>query len=130
MVLLCLLFPFLSRSFVDPTVVQLFGNYQDVIPVEILYILIICVGVTFAVPIVCFLANRKRPFEQKLAYMGGINEDYDNSYTDSYGEKEKLWLTNYYFAHKIGQRKLMIPSQLIALAALVIMISRVIGGAF
>ena len=62
--------------------------------------------------------------------MGGINEDYDNSYTDSYGEKEKLWLTNYYFAHKIGQRKLMIPSQLIALAALVIMISRVIGGAF
>ncbi len=130
MVLLCLLFPFLSSSFVDPLVVQLYGTYQDVIPGEILYILIICVIVTFAVPIVCFLANRKRPFDQKLAYMGGINEDYDNSYTDSYGEKEKLWLTNYYFAHKIGQRKLMIPSQLIALAALVIMISRVIGGAF
>ena len=130
MVLLCLLFPFLSRSFVDPMVVQIFGNYHDVIPTEILYILVVCVIVFFAVPLVCYFTNRNVTYDKKLAYMSGINTDNDNSFTDSYGNDRKLWLTNYYFAHKIGQRRLMGPSQIAALAVLIVMFCMVIGGAF
>ena len=130
MVLLCLLFPFLSSSFVDPLVLQLYGTYQDVIPGEILYILVVCVIVFFAVPLVCYFTNRNVTYDKKLAYMSGINTDNDNSFTDSYGNDRKLWLTNYYFAHKIGQRRLMGPSQIAALAVLIVMFCMVIGGAF
>lgn len=128
MFLLCLLFPLLSRSFVDPLVESLFGNYYDAIPMKILYILIVCVLVVFAVPFITYFSTKDMKYDEKLAYMGGINMDNDNCFTDSYGEPKKVWLTNYYFAHKIGQRKLMLPCQLAAAAALVIMLCIVIGG--
>jgi ech hydrogenase subunit A len=128
MFLLCLLFPLLSRSFVDPLVESLYGNYHDAIPMDVLYILSVCVLVVFAVPFITYFTTKDMPYDQKLAYMGGINMDNDNCFTDSYGNPKKLWLTNYYFAHKIGQRKLMLPSQLAATAALVIMFCLVVGG--
>ena len=128
MFLLCLLFPLLSRSFVDPLVESLFGNYHDAIPMKILYTLIVCVLVVFAVPFITYFTTKDMKYDDKLAYMGGINMDNDNCFTDSYGEPKKVWLTNYYFAHKIGQRKLMLPCQLAAAAALVIMLCIVIGG--
>ena len=128
MFLLCLLFPLLSRSFVDPLVESLFGNYHDAIPMNILYTLIVCVLVVFAVPFITYFTTKDTKYDEKLAYMGGINENNDNCFTDSYGDPKKVWLTNYYFAHKIGQRKLMLPCQLAATATLVVMFCMVIGG--
>lgn len=129
MVALCLLFPFLSRTFVGPLVGEIFGSYNEVIPVGILNVLIISVFVVFLVPLLTWISSRKAPYTEKLAYMGGINLDDDNCFVDSMGEPKKLWLTNYYFAHKIGQRKLMIPSQLVTTAVFIILFCIVIGGA-
>jgi ech hydrogenase subunit A len=61
--------------------------------------------------------------------MNGINTGNNDAFVDSKGDTKKLYLTNYYFAHKIGQRKLMLPSQLLMTAVIVITMLYIIGGA-
>ena len=51
------------------------------------------------------------------------------SFVDSFGEPKTLWLSNYYFHKVIGQRKLMMPSQLFTVAILIVMMIMIIGGA-
>jgi ech hydrogenase subunit A len=94
----------------------------------VLYILIAVILVVFAVPFIAFRTARKTPTNIKLSYMNGINTGDNTQFTDSFGEDKSLVLTNYYFAHKIGQRKLMIPSQLFTTAVIIVMLVRIIGG--
>jgi ech hydrogenase subunit A len=125
---LCVLFPVLSQVFVDPMIAEQFGSYKDVLPMAVLYILIAVILVVFAVPFIAFRTTRKTPTNIKLSYMNGINTGDNTQFTDSFGEEKKLTLTNYYFAHKIGQRKLMIPSQLFTTAVIIVMLVMIIGG--
>nr|WP_027871857.1 proton-conducting transporter membrane subunit [[Eubacterium] cellulosolvens] len=125
---LCVLFPVLSQVFVDPMIAEQFGSYKDVLPMAVLYILIAVILVVFAVPFIAFRTTRNTPTNIKLSYMNGINTGDNTQFTDSFGGEKKLTLTNYYFAHKIGQRKLMIPSQLFATAVIIVMLVMIIGG--
>ena len=65
----------------------------------------------------------------KPVYMSGINAGDDNQFTDSFGNNKSLWLSNYYFAHKIGQRKLMKISQIFTTAFIVVLLCMIVGGA-
>jgi ech hydrogenase subunit A len=45
------------------------------------------------------------------------------------GEKKHLFMSNYYFAHTIGQRKLMKPCIFVTAAFLIVMLCLIVGGA-
>ncbi len=128
MIALCLVFPLLSHVFVNPLLVETFGKSEEVLPLGILYMLIVIIALVFAVPAFSYLYSRNMKINQKLAYMSGINTGDDREFVDSFGDSKKVWLSNYYFAGIVGQRRLMVPSQVFSAAIIIIMLCMVIGG--
>ena len=133
MIALCVLFPLLSSTYVDPLLVEMFGESKQVIGNNVLYILIILICFFFAVPILAYIHSKKLRANQKLSYMNGINTGKNDAFVGSMGSDRELVLSNLYFKNVCGQRKLMIPSMAITAAVLIIMlsmiISRTLGGA-
>ncbi|MCR5451039.1 MAG: NADH-quinone oxidoreductase subunit L [Lachnospiraceae bacterium] len=129
MILLCLLFPVLTKVYVGPLLTEMFGYSTDVLPTNILIMLVIIILLVFAVPFLAYIYNKNVKTNVKLSYMNGINVGDNKAFIDSFGDEKKLWLSNYYFHILIGQRKLMAPVRLIATALLIVMMIMIIGGA-
>ena len=129
MLALCLLFPLLSVVYVEPLLTEMFGTATAVLPQKVLYLLIAIVCFIFLAPIIAFRYATHADVRQKLSYMNGINVGNNKEFIDSMGEKKHLYMTNWYFAHTFGQRKLMIPCEWITAAFMVIMLCIIVGGA-
>ncbi len=129
MIALCLLFPVLSVVYVEPLLTEMFGTATAVLPMGVLLLLIAIVVFIFLVPIMAFRFATSMKVRQKLSYMNGINVGNNKEFIDSMGENKHLFMTNWYFAHTFGQRKLMQPCVWITTAWLVVMLCIVIGGA-
>ncbi len=129
MIALCVLFPFLSGWYVDPLLKEMFGKVQQTLPQALLVTLIVVIVLVFLAPLVAFLFESNVKTNVKPSYMNGVNTGDNVTFVDSFGEPKHLSLSNYYFAHKIGQRKLMKPSQLAATVVMIVMICMIIGGA-
>jgi len=128
MITLCLLFPLLSKVFVDPMLVQLFGNYENVLPTALLYTLIVVIAFVFTVPMISYYLSRNVKINHKPSYMNGINTGNDSSFTGSFGEPKEMVLTNYYFEHTLGVKRLMYPSQILTVAVIIITLCIILGG--
>ena len=129
MVLLCLLFPVLSTVYVEPLLTEMFGVSTAVLPQGVLFLLIAIVCFIFIVPIMAFRYAHTTKVRQLKSYMNGINVGNNKEFIDSMGEKKHLFMTNWYFAHDIGQRKLMRPCCIVAAAFLIVMLCLIVGGA-
>lgn len=129
MIIVCALFPLISEIFVDPLVAEEYGVYTEVLPARVLLILVLIILLIFAVPFIAYLVSRNDRTDIKPAYINGINAGDDNQFTDSFGNNKRIWLSNYYFAHRIGQRALMKGSQVFTAAVLIVMLSMIAGGA-
>ena len=129
MILLCVLFPILSKVYVDPLLDDMFANNGEVLPMSILYMLVVIIVFVFAIPLVTSAYSKHMASNMKMSYMGGINTGNNHNFVDSFGEPKKLFLTNYYFATRIGVRKLMLPSQIVTFAILLLMGCIIFGGA-
>ncbi|MBQ6554805.1 MAG: NADH-quinone oxidoreductase subunit L [Firmicutes bacterium] len=127
MIVLCMLFPFISGIYVDPMLFEMFGTSGQVLSPGLLVMLSIIILFVFAIPPVFFMYSRKMHANRKLSYMGGINTGDDKHFVDSFGEEKRLWLSNYYFANRIGIRKIMLPCQLVASAVLIAMFCIILG---
>lgn len=129
MIALCVSFPILSKVYVVPLLKEMYGSYVTVLSMSMLYMLVIIICFIFAIPIITFGYTRKLHENKKLAYMSGINEGDNSSFTDAFGEAKKLQMSNWYFKDFIGQRKLMFPSEIFATVLLIVMLSVILGGA-
>ena len=129
MLLLCLLLPLVAIWVVNPIVQELFGNAKDVISMSVLTTMAIMLVSIFIVPAAMFFISRRSHRELVPIYMNGINEGDNRFFTNSFGEKEHLYLSNWYLRFEFGRRHLRIPSLIIAAAALVLGFCIVIGGA-
>ena len=129
MIALCLLFPVLSVVYVEPLLTEMFGKATAVLPMGVLLLLIAIVVFIFLVPIMAFRFATSLKVKQKLSYMNGINVGNNKEFVDAMGENKYLFMTNWYFAHTFGQRKLMQPCIWITTAWLVVMLCIIIGGA-
>ena len=129
MIAICALFPLLSGIYVDPLVSELFGRYEQVISNGVLYLLVLLILFFFAVPIFAYLRNKSMAMNIKLSYMNGINTGKNDGFVDSFGNEKKLVVSNLYFKSVFGQRRLMMPSEIISTAVIVVMIAMVLGGA-
>ena len=129
MLLLCLLLPLVAIWVVNPIVQELFGNATDVISMSVLTTMAIMLVSIFIVPAAMFFISRRSHRELVPIYMNGINEGDNRFFTNSFGEKEHLYLSNWYLRFEFGRRHLRIPSLIIAAAVLVLGFCIVIGGA-
>lgn len=129
MIALCVSFPILSKVYVVPLLKQMYGAYVTVLPMSMLYTLVVIICFIFAIPSITFSYTRKIHENKKLSYMSGINEGDNSNFTDSFGEAKKLQMSNWYFKDFIGQRKLMLPSEIFATVLLIVMLSVILGGA-
>lgn len=129
MVALCSLFPLLSSVYVNPLLVEMYGQSVVVLPEKILYTLVLIIYIVFAIPLLAYFFIKKQKVNIKLSYMSGINEGDNKHFTDSFGDSKGLWLSNYYLYHSIGIRKLMLPGQLFAMVVLIVMMIMIVGGA-
>jgi NADH:ubiquinone oxidoreductase subunit 5 (subunit L)/multisubunit Na+/H+ antiporter MnhA subunit len=129
MILLCILVPFISKVYVDPLLIEMFGKYEDVLPMGVLYTMIVVIAFVFLVPIFSYFIGRKMRANVKLTYMSGINTGDNTMFVDSLGEPKRLWLSNYYFRSFIHPHQLRIFSQILTTAVLLVMMSMIIGGA-
>ncbi len=129
MIALCVLFPMLSTTYVEPLLLETFGYSSAALPSRLLYVLIVVIVVIFLVPLIAYSATKNMPTNQKISYMSGANRGNNRDFTDSLGEPKELQLSNWYFKNYVGQRKLMEPSSLVAAAVIIVMLAMIIGGA-
>ncbi|MGI5989638.1 MAG: NADH-quinone oxidoreductase subunit L [Lachnospiraceae bacterium] len=129
MILLCILVPFISKVYVDPLLIEMFGEYEDVLPMGVLYTMIVIIAFVFLVPIFSYFIGRKMRANVKLTYMSGINTGDNTQFVGSFGEPKRLWLSNYYFRSFIHPHQLRVFSQILTTAVLLVMMSMIIGGA-
>ena len=129
MVALCILFPLLSKIYVEPLLSEMYGTAVSVLPQSLLYILVIIIMVVFLVPLIAYRYMKRIRTNEKPSYMHGVNEGDNRSFTDSFGKPKELVLSNWYFKNYFGQRKLMFPCSMIAAAVIMVMLSVIVGGA-
>ncbi|MBQ9022592.1 MAG: NADH-quinone oxidoreductase subunit L [Eubacterium sp.] len=128
MVALCVLFPVLSIFFVDPLLVEQFGQATQALPTGLLYILIFTVCLVFLVPFIARSAGKNTDKSMKMSYMNGINTGTNTEFVDALGNPKQLELANSYFVNAAGLKRWMAPCQMIALVVLIVMMSIVLGG--
>lgn len=128
MIALCVLFPILSKIYVEPLMLEMFGVAHAVLPMNVLYMLVVLICFIFIVPLLAYVFSKRIKDVDKIAYMSGINEGDDDSFTDSFGEPKKLVISNWYFKDFFGQRKLMVPCIAITTAVIVVELVIIIGG--
>lgn len=129
MIALCLLFPLLSKAYVEPLLFEMFGHATSVLPTGVLYLLIAIICVIFLVPVLAFKYSEHVHASKKLSYMNGINVGNNKEFVDSFGEPKHLFMSNWYFRVVFGQRKLMIPCEIISVVVLIASLAMIIGGA-
>ncbi len=129
MLLLCILFPFLAVSVVNPIIYELFGYVYPVLSMSVLTTMAIMLLSVIIVPVAMFLVTRSARRHYVPIYMGGANEGDNTYFVNSYGESEHLYLTNWYLRFQFGMRRLLKPSEIISAGLLIVMICMIIGGA-
>lgn len=128
MLLLCLFLPVVAVTVVNPIVRELFGNTHDVLSMSVLTTMAIMLVSVFIVPVVMFFISRRSHRELVPIYMNGVNEGDNRFFTNSFGGKDHLYLSNWYLRFEFGRRHLRIPSIIVATAVLVVGFCLVIGG--
>ena len=64
-----------------------------------------------------------------MTYMGGANTGDDRTFMDSFGDKKKMYLANWYMDEWFGEKKILKPSLYLSAAGLIILMVLAIGGA-
>lgn len=130
MIALFLLFPVLSIYVIEPFVQGIFGTATPVIISEgNMNIMVIMLFMIIILPfgIRIFTFGRK----QKIvaSYMGGVNYGDDRDFIDSFGGRKKMYLSSWYMKNYFGEKRLLMPSEIISTAIIIAILIISIGGA-
>ena len=129
MLLLCLLFPFLSTGVVDPIMLELFGFAHSVLSMDVLNTMVIMLVSVVIVPLSMFFVSKAAHKQLVPIYMSGVNEGDNRYFVNSFGEPEHLYLSNWYLRYQFGMRRLMRPSIYCSAGILIVIFCLILGGA-
>lgn len=130
MVALVITFPVASTYLVEPYLADVF---HDTVPAVIsagnINVMMMMLALIVILPIAVRLLTFGRKNQIVMSYMGGANWGNDRAFTDSFGDKKRMYLANWYMEDYFGEKKLLRPSLALSSAAIVILMIIVIGGA-
>lgn len=130
MMVLCVTFPYASAYLVDPFLKDMFyRTVPEMISRGNVNIMLMMLCAIAILPI----AVRSLTFGKRnkivMSYMGGANWGDDRAFVNSFGEKERMYLANWYMEDYFGEKKLLKPAIVLSAAAIVILMIVVTGGA-
>lgn len=130
MVALCISFPLASTYMVEPFLSEMFHNaIPAIISSGNINIMLMMLCMIVILPIAVRLLTFGKKKKIVMSYMGGGNYGNDRSFVDSFGEKKKMYLANWYMEDYFGEKKLLKPSLVLSAAAIVVLMVIAIGGA-
>lgn len=128
MVLLCFSFPFISDSLVMPYISTVFYNASQVISNDNMVIMMIMLVAVFAVPLIAWAGAKHANYRKADRYINGVNAGDQMNYIDSYGEKRRFFLANWYLENIFGEKKLWNPSVIVSIVLIVAYSVIAVGG--
>jgi len=130
MIALCLLFPALSKYFIEPFLSEIFPDkVSSIIGAGNIHIMTFMLCMIIILPFGIRILTFNKSSKQTTAYMCGINTGDDRSFEDSFGESKSMYLSNWYMEDLFGEKRLLLPSIIISTVTLVTMMMIGIGGA-
>jgi ech hydrogenase subunit A len=130
MIALCLLFPVVSKYLIEPFLQQIFDEkISSIISSGNIHIMAFMLFMIIILPFVIRLFTFNKTSKQTTAYMCGINEGDDRTFTDSLGQSKGMYLSNWYLENIFGENKLFNPSVILSVCILVSLAVAGIGGA-
>ena len=130
MIALCFAFPIISSYIIIPYINNVFPNATEVISNDNIIIMMIMLIAIFAIPAAAWLSARHTKYRKVTRYINGVNAGDQMNYIDSYGEKRRFFLANWYMEDIFGEKKIYKPSVIIASVVIVALTVIVVGGAF
>ena len=129
MLALCLVFPFLSGSLVEPIINSLFeGGAVSVLKAEDMIIMIIMLVTIFVVLPLAFLISKLLNFKSTTVYMSGIDAGDQRHYIGAFDNERTMYHASWYLSDSIGTDIVMKVSTFIAAAGLIIGMILTVGG--
>lgn len=130
MMALCVTFPLASSYLVDPLLKDMFyRTVPEMISRGNMKIMLMMLCAIAILPIAVRLLTFGKRNQIVMSYMGGANWGDDRAFVNSFGEKERMYLANWYMEDYFGEKKLMKPALVLSSAAIVILMILVMGGA-
>ena len=130
MLALCLIFPFLSGSLVEPIINSLFaGGGVSVLNREDMVIMIVMLVTIFVILPLAFLISKLLNFKTTTVYMSGIDAGDERHYIGAFNNERTMYHASWYLSDTIGSDIVMKVSSIVATAGLVIGIILTVGGA-
>ncbi|MGN1420845.1 MAG: NADH-quinone oxidoreductase subunit L [Eubacterium sp.] len=129
MVLLCFTFPFISSNVIMPYINTVFNNASQVISEDNMIIMMIMLVAIFVVPLASWAGAKHTDYRKADRYINGVNAGDQMNYIDSAGEKRRFFLANWYMEDIFGEKKLWVPSVIIAIVIIAAFSVISIGGA-
>lgn len=132
-VMMCMLFPFISSYLIQPVLNQMFDTIvPPVIGGSDIGVMLLMLSLVISIPIAGVVVSRHRSGitdQNTRSYMSGINAGDDRHFLNSYGDVQPLYMSNWYMIDLIGELRILKPCQMIAASILVIFMIIIIGGA-
>lgn len=130
MVSLCILFPLASTYMVEPFLAEMFhGKLPAIISSGNTKIMLMMLFAIVILPVAVRLLTFGKKNKIVKSYMGGANVGDDRSFTDAFGEKKSMYLASWYMEDYFGEKKILMPSIILAAATVIVLMVMVIGGA-
>lgn len=133
MIALCFGFPIISEKVITPYLQPLYTQTSDVIKKDNIITMIIMIALIFVVPALAYYAGVKNArFKRVTRYISGIGTADQRGFTDSFGGKTKIALSNWYLEDIYGADKVYKPSAILAIVLIVgfTVLALVMGGGF
>jgi ech hydrogenase subunit A len=130
MLLLCVSFPMLSQSVVQPIVTGMYGSVDPTISTGNLLVMVMLLLCVFIFPLLLFLASRNLKGHVVMNYMAGVNAGDGRHFIDSMGEEKEIQLSAWYLSDWFGEEKLMGISLAVSALAIIMMMALILGGVF
>lgn len=129
-VTLCLTFPWVSRHLIEPFLHDVFHQeVAAVISSGNMYIMAMMLCTILILPLAVRFLTFGKKHKIVMTYMGGANTGDDRTFMDSFGDKKKMYLANWYMDEWFGEKKILKPSLYLSAAGLIILMVLAIGGA-
>ena len=129
MIALCVLFPAISTYLIEPFLVDMFGNnIPAIISAGNINIMIFMLCMIAVLPFaIRYLTFGRKP-KTVSSYMSGVNVGNDREFIDSFGNKKEIYLSSWYMTEYFGEKRLLVPSIVLAASFLVGILSIALGG--
>lgn len=129
MISLCLFFPYVSSNLIQPFLSEIFTDANSsVISSGNIHIMSFMLTMVLVLPFAIKILSFGKKTKEVSAYMCGANTGDDKGFIDSFGERKKMYTSNWYMEDMFGEKRLLVPSIVISTLLMVTMLIIGIGG--